>query len=392
MQVSLRQLFFSNQAQTSPSPLALEIDHAKGCSLFTADKKRYLDLISGISVSNVGHCHPHVVDAIKKQAEKHMHVMVYGEFIQSPQVLLSKAIADFLPDKLKSVYLVNSGAEAIEGAMKLAKRYTGKPEIVYFKNAYHGSTQGALSIIGDEFFKQSFRPLLPACRQLNFNVESDLEQISSSTAAVIIEPIQGEAGYIPAHQKYLQQVRKRCDETGALLVFDEIQSGFGRTGKMFAFEHYQVVPDILVMAKGMGGGMPIGAFVSSLPIMASLSDNPVLGHITTFGGHPVCAAASLACIEVIANENLLANAELIENFFREQLKHEAILEITGKGAMLALHFKNEEYNFSVIQKCLEKGLITDWFLFSSGSLRISPPLVITDEDMQQAAEIILSCL
>ena len=392
MQVSLRQLFFSNQAQTSPSPLALEIEHAKGCSLFTADKKRYLDLISGISVSNVGHCHPHVVDAIKKQAEKHMHVMVYGEFIQSPQVLLSKAIADFLPDKLKSVYLVNSGAEAIEGAMKLAKRYTGKPEIVYFKNAYHGSTQGALSIIGDEFFKQSFRPLLPACRQLNFNVESDLEQISSSTAAVIIEPIQGEAGYIPAHQKYLQQVRKRCDETGALLVFDEIQSGFGRTGKMFAFEHYQVVPDILVMAKGMGGGMPIGAFVSSLPIMASLSDNPVLGHITTFGGHPVCAAASLACIEVIANENLLAKAELIENFFREQLKHEAILEITGKGAMLALHFKNEEYNFSVIQKCLEKGLITDWFLFSSGSLRISPPLVITDEDMQQAAEIILSCL
>ena len=387
-----KDLFLKIQGQTNPYPYLIEVESAKGIYIFDKTGKSYMDMISGVAVSNVGHSHPTIIKAIKNQIDKHMHVMVYGEFIQSPQVLLSKAIADFLPDKLKSVYLVNSGAEAIEGAMKLAKRYTGKPEIVYFKNAYHGSTQGALSIIGDEFFKQSFRPLLPACRQLNFNVESDLEQISSSTAAVIIEPIQGEAGYIPAHQKYLQQVRKRCDETGALLVFDEIQSGFGRTGKMFAFEHYQVVPDILVMAKGMGGGMPIGAFVSSLPIMASLSDNPVLGHITTFGGHPVCAAASLACIEVIANENLLAKAELIENFFREQLKHEAILEITGKGAMLALHFKNEEYNFSVIQKCLEKGLITDWFLFSSGSLRISPPLVITDEDMQQAAEIILSCL
>ena len=392
MQVSLRQLFFANQAQTSPAPLALEITEAKACTLFGSNGEQYLDFISGISVSNVGHCHPKVVQAIKDQAEKHMHLMVYGEFVQSPQVKLSEEITSLLPKTLNNVYLVNSGTEAIEGAMKLVKRYTGRTEIFAFHRAYHGSTQGALSIMGDETFKQAFRPLLPDCKFLKFNDESCLTQITSRTAAVFIEPIQGEAGYLPATKSFLTALRQKCEEVGALLVFDEIQTGFGRTGKFFAFEHYQVIPDVLVIAKGMGGGMPIGAFVASKKIMSSLIENPVLGHITTFGGHPVSAAASLACIQVIKEENLTQRAQQIEKFLKENLIHKKIEGMTGKGAMWALHFCDEVYNFSVIQKCIEKGLITDWFLFAPGSLRISPPLIISDEELANAVEIILSSL
>ena len=392
MHVSQRQLFFSNLAQTSPSPLALEISSARSCTLFGSNGEEFLDLISGISVSNVGHCHPHVVNAIKDQVDKHMHLMVYGEYIQSPQVNLSKSLADILPEQLNNVYLVNSGTEAIEGAMKLAKRFTGRTEFISFKNAYHGSTQGALSLMGDEFFKQAYRPLLPNCFQLHFNDLSQLSQITEKTAAVIIEPIQGEAGYIPSSSAFLVELRRICDAKGVLLIFDEIQSGFGRTGKMFAFEHYSVVPDILVLAKGMGGGMPIGAFIANKEIMSCLMDNPVLGHITTFGGHPVSSAAALACIEVIQNENLIERAKEIENILRDKLVHEKIRSITGKGAMLAIHFENSDYNFSVIQKCIQKGLITDWFLFAPSYMRISPPLVITDEELLKAIDIILSVL
>ena len=392
MHLSQKQLFLQHVAQTSPTPLALEIISANGIYLNDVNGKQYIDLISGISVSNIGHCHPEVVEAIKKQAETFMHLMVYGEYVHSPQVQLAKALTDLLPENLNSVYLVNSGAEATEGALKLAKRYTGRSEIISFKNAYHGSTHGALSVMGSEDFKTSFRPLLPDVKTIEFNKEEDLQYITHKTACVIIEPIQGEAGIISANQSFLKKLRERCDETKSLLIFDEIQTGFGRTGSFFAFEQYEVIPDILLLAKGMGGGMPIGAFISSKQIMDSLTNNPILGHITTFGGHPVCCAAALANLQVITKNKLYNHAKGIETVLKQKLQHPKIKEMRVCGALAAIDFGDEILNMQTIGKCIEAGIITDWFLFNTQSMRIAPPLIISDEELNKACDIILSCI
>ncbi|MCX7744547.1 MAG: aspartate aminotransferase family protein [Flavobacteriales bacterium] len=387
--ISLRSLFLQHQGQTSPEPLMLEIVKARGVLLTDRNRKRYMDLISGISVSNLGHGYPSVVRAIQKQMRKYMHLMVYGEIIQSPQVQLARKLATLLPENLQMVYYVNSGSEAIEGAVKLAKRYTGRFETVSFAKAYHGSTQGALSLMGDEYFKQAFRPLVPGNKILRYNCEEDLKKISCRTAAVIVEPVQGEAGYVPAQAAWLKKLRERCNEVGALLIFDEIQTGYGRTGKLFAFEHYGVVPDVLVLAKGFGGGMPLGAFIASRDIMLCLTHNPVLGHITTFGGHPVSCAASLATLKVLLQKPYIQEVASKEALFRQYLVHPAIKQISGKGLMLAVEFESEAFNKQVIARCLEKGILTDWFLFNAQSLRLSPPLVITSEQIKKACKIIL---
>jgi len=387
-----RQIFFNHLAQTSETPLALEIEKAEGIYLVDVSGKRYMDLISGISVSNVGHRHPKVIAAIHNQLDKYMHLMVYGEFIQSPQVQLAKLLADNLPKNLSSVYFVNSGSEAIEGAMKLAKRFTGRTEIISFKNGYHGSTHGSLSIMGNEDFKNAFRPLLPDVRQIEYNNPDDLKYITSETAGVIVETIQGEAGAVVQKNDFLKLLQNRCNEVGALLVADEIQCGFGRTGKLFAFEHYNFIPDIICLAKGMGGGMPIGAFISSKEIMHCLSNNPLLGHITTFGGHPVCCAASIATLTVLLEENLIEQVETKEKLFRSLLKHPKIKSINGKGLLLALEFESYELNKKIIDKCITKGVVTDWFLFNSHSMRIAPPLTITEEEIKAACQIILDCI
>lgn len=387
-----RQLFFDHLAQTSETPLAIEIIKAEGIYLFDVSGKRYLDLISGISVSNVGHRHPKVITAIKDQVDKFMHLMVYGEYIQSPQVQLSKALSDVLPGNLSSVYFVNSGSEAIEGAMKLAKRFTGRTEIISFKNGYHGSTQGSLSIMGNEEFKNAFRPLLPDTKQIEYNNFENLKEITNRTACVIVETIQGEAGAIVPEKDFLKQLREHCNKVGVLLVADEIQCGFGRTGKLFAFEHYDFVPDILCLAKGMGGGMPIGAFIASKEIMNSFTNNPILGHITTFGGHPVCCAASNATLGILLEEKLVERVEEKEKLFRELLKHPKIKSINGKGLLLALEFESYEQNKIIIDECIEKGVIVDWFLFNSNSMRIAPPLTISEEEIVFACKIILESI
>ena len=390
--ITQRQLFFNHVAQTSEMPMGLEIEKAEGIYLTDIYGKRYMDLISGISVSNVGHRHPKVISAIKNQVDKYMHLMVYGEYIQSPQVQLATLLTSLLPKNLNSVYFVNSGSEAIEGAMKLAKRHTGRTEIVYFNNAYHGSSQGSLSIMGNEEFKNAFRPLLPDTRQIRFNNSADLGEITELTACVVVETIQGEAGAIVPKDDFLKQLSNRCKETGTLLIADEIQSGFGRTGKLFAFEHYGFVPDIICMAKGMGGGMPIGAFVSSNEIMKSLTNNPILGHITTFGGHPVCCAASLAVLSVLLEENLMADVEVKEALFRKLLIHPKIKSINGKGLLLSLELESFELNKAIIDKCIEKGVIVDWFLFNSNSMRIAPPLIISEEEITIACNVILKSI
>ncbi|HSH65784.1 MAG TPA: aspartate aminotransferase family protein [Bacteroidia bacterium] len=387
-----RQLFINHLAQTSETPLGLEIESAEGIYLYDSSGKKYMDLISGISVSNVGHRHPVVLKAIRDQLDKYLHLMVYGEYIQAPQVQLSTLLAELLPGDLNSVYFVNSGSEAIEGAMKLAKRYTGRTEVISFKNAYHGSTQGSLSIMGNEEFKNAFRPLLPDIKQLDYNNISRLDEITSRTACVFVETIQGEAGAITPKENFLQLLRERCNAVGALLIADEIQTGFGRTGKLFAFEHYDFIPDILCIAKGMGGGMPIGAFISSKTIMGSLSNNPILGHITTFGGHPVSCAASKATIEVILKNKLIDSVLEKEKLFRELLIHPQINSINGRGLLLSVEFNSYEQNKSVIDLCIENGIITDWFLFNSHSMRIAPPLTITTEEIKEACKIILSCV
>lgn len=387
-----RQLFFNHLAQTTETPLALEIEKAEGVYLFDTSGKRYIDLISGISVSNIGHRHPKVISAIKEQLDKYMHLMVYGEYIQSPQVQLAKLLTDNLPSNLSSVYFVNSGTEAIEGAMKLAKRFTGRTEIISFKNAYHGSTQGSLSIMGNEEFKNAFRPLLPDTRQIEFNNVKDLLQITNRTACVVVETIQGEAGVVVPQNNFLKQLRERCSEVGALLVVDEIQCGFGRTGTLFAFEQYDFIPDILCLAKGMGGGMPIGSFVSSKEIMNILTNNPILGHITTFGGHPVCCAAALATLEVLLENKLIQEVEAKEQLFRKLLKHPKIKPLNGKGLLLSLEFESFEQNKTIIDKCIEKGVIVDWFLFNTPSMRIAPPLIITEEEIKIACETIVQCV
>lgn len=387
-----RQLFLQHNAQTSSEPLLLEFVRASGLYLYDSEGKKYMDLIAGIGVSNVGHCHPTVVKAIQKQAETFMHLMVYGEYVQSPQVTFAKALADILPNNLSCTYFVNSGTEAVEGAMKLAKRYTGRSEIIACKNAYHGSTQGALSLMGNEEFKQAYRPLLPKTKFIKFNHLPDLEQITNHTAAVFIETIQGEAGIRIANKAYFETLRKRCDETGTLLVFDEIQCGFGRTGKMFGFEHYDIVPDVLLLAKGIGGGMPIGAFISSKETMSVLSNGPILGHITTFGGHPVCCAAGLATLNTLLDENIIIDVEEKGELFKTLLKHPKIKEVRGKGLMLAVEFDNFETNKKIIDECIKNGVITDWFLHCSNSMRIAPPLVITKGEIKEACKIILDTI
>ena len=386
--ISQRQLFLANLAQTSLSPLALEIDHANGIFLYGVNGKSYIDLISGISVSNTGHSHPHVIKAIKSQLDKHMHLMVYGEYIQSPQVKLAQKITSLLPPNLDSCYFVNSGSEAVEGALKLAKRNTGRTKIISFKNAYHGSTAGPLSVMGDETLKQPFRPLLPGVKFLRFNSVDDLEQIDEETACVIIEPVQAEAGVVLPNNNYLQLIRDRCSKTGSLLIFDEIQTGFGRTGKMFALEKYNVVPDIITIAKAMGGGMPLGAFVASREIMNCLSDNPALGHITTFGGHPVSCAASLASIEVLENENLISQINAKAELIKSKIHSPLIKEIRNAGLLMALEFENEEICKKAIDNCIKNGVITDWFLFNSKSMRIAPPLTITENEIEEACDLI----
>jgi acetylornithine/N-succinyldiaminopimelate aminotransferase len=390
--ISHRQLFLQHVAQTSDAPLALEIISAEGIYLTDVNGKNYIDLISGISVSNTGHRHPHVVKAIKEQVDKYLYLMVYGEYIQSPQVEYAQLLTKHLPSSLSSVYFTNSGSEANEGALKLAKRFTGRTEIIAFKNAYHGSTHGSLSIMGDEFFKNAYRPLLPGVKFLEFNLEEDLDKISEATACVIVEPIQGEAGIKAPKNDYLKKLAARCKEKGALLILDEIQTGFGRTGSLFAFEQYGVVPDILTIAKGMGGGMPIGAFVSSKEIMNVLANNPVLGHITTFGGHPVSCAAAKASLEVIAQEELINSILEKESLFKKLLIHPQIKELRIKGLMIAVEFKSEDFNKKVIEKCIQRGVITDWFLFNSNSLRIAPPLIISLDEIKLACKIIIESI
>lgn len=386
-----RQLFLKHVAQTSDLPFLgvdMNVESAKGSVLTDVNGKKYIDLISGISVSSIGHCHPDVVRAIQSQSEKFMHLMVFGEFDQSPQVKYATALASILPEQLSSVYFTSGGSEATEGAMKLAKRITGRSEIISFKNAYHGSTQGSLSIMGDEFFKNSFRPLLPCTKIIPFNELDQLNQITCETAAVFIEPIQGEAGVCAAKPEFLQALRKKCDEHSTLLVFDEIQSGFGRTGSLFAFQKYGVIPDILLIAKGMGGGMPIGAFVSSKERMNSLTNDPVLGHINTFGGNAVCVAAALATLKVIMRDKLAERAIWIENKIKQELRHPLIKELRIVGALGAVEFENEEICHKVIKACIQNGVISDWFLFCSSAMRIAPPLTISDEDLDESLKII----
>jgi acetylornithine/N-succinyldiaminopimelate aminotransferase len=389
---NLRQFFFRHVAQTSPSPLSLEIKSASGIHLTDVNGKTYVDLISGISVSSLGHNNPKINEAIKKQMDAHQHLMVYGEFIQSSQVLLAKKLADLLPGNLSNVFFLNSGSEAVEGALKLAKRYTGRSEIISFDNAYHGSTHGALSVCGNEELKNSFRPLLPDIRILAFNSIKQLEQISNKTACVIIEPIQGEAGVRVANKDFLSALRKRCNETGTLLIYDEIQTGMGRSGKLFAFEHEQIVPDILLLGKAFGGGMPLSAFISSNEIMSSLTHNPVLGHITTFGGHPLSCAASLAALEVLTSGNLIEEALQKEKVFRKHLQHSLIKEIRGKGLILSLQFQSEEMNRAVIDECIQRGVLVDWFLFAPDCMRICPPLIISEEEIIHSCSVIIESI
>lgn len=388
-----RSLFLQHVAQTSDFPLCLEIEKAEGMYMTDVDGKTYLDLISGISVSNLGHRHPNVINAVKEQLEKYTYLMVYGEFVQSPQVKLAQLLCSQLPSPLNSCYFVNSGSEANEGAMKLAKRYTGRKEIISFKNAYHGSTQGCLSIIGGDDFKKPFEPLLPNITQIAFNNENDLTKITEKTACVVVEPIMGEAGIIAPQNNFLQKLRARCTETGALLIFDEIQTGFGRTGKLFALEHFGVVPDILTLAKAMGGGFPIGAFVSSNATMSSLKNNPILGHITTFGGHPVSCAAAFANLHtLLTDKELISSVAQKEQLFKQLLVHPSIKEVRSFGLMLAIEFDSFETNKAIIDKCIEKGVLTDWFLFNDKSLRIAPPLIITNEEIEWACKIILEAI
>jgi acetylornithine/N-succinyldiaminopimelate aminotransferase len=389
---TLRQLFLANNAQTTDFPLLLEFERAEGIYMYNREGKAYIDLISGIGVSNLGHSNPYVVNAIKDQLDKYMHLMVYGEYVQTPQVRFAEKLVSLLPNHLQSVYFTNSGAEAVEGALKLAKRFTGRSEIIACNNSYHGSTHGALSIMGNEEFKQAYRPLLPGVSFIRFNDPADLELITDKTACVIIETVQGEAGIRVPDAAYLQALRHRCNETGTLLILDEIQAAFGRTGKLFAFEHFGIEPDILLLAKALGGGMPVGAFISSNQIMGALKENPILGHITTFGGHPVCCAAGLAALEVLLNENLIANVAEKEALFKKLLEHPAIKEVRGKGLMLAAEFESFELNKKIIDRCIENGVITDWFLHCSNSMRIAPPLIITHDEIKKACDVILEAI
>ncbi len=379
MNLNQRQLFLQHVAQTSDNPLMgvdVNIASAFGSTLIDVNGKEYVDLISGISVSNVGHCHPKVVKAINEQCQKFMHLMVYGEFNQSPQVKYATTLLPLLPKSLNSIYYTTSGSESIEGAMKLAKRVTGKSEIISFKNSYHGSTQGALSIMGDEYFKNAYRPLLPNTKQLTYNTSEELNLISANTAAVVVELVQAESGITIADFQFINALRIKCNEIGALLIVDEIQTGFGRTGSLFAFEKYNIVPDVLCLAKGMGGGLPIGAFIADKKLMDGFSTQPVLGHINTFGGNAVCIAAALATLNIILEEKLHQRAIEIEKIIVNELAEVENVKLKVTGAFAAIEFSNQTINFEVIKQCLLNGIITDWFLFNANAMRICPPLTI----------------
>lgn len=390
--MSLKEDFFRYQAQTTPHPLALEISHAQGSYIYDSTGKAHLDFVAGVSACTLGHGHPRVIKAIKYQIEKYLHVMVYGEYIQEPAVKFTKLLAQHLPENLSTVYMTNSGTEAIEGSIKLAKRITGRSQIISAHHAYHGNTLGSLSIMGYEERKSVFRPLMPDVSFIKFNKEEDLKKITNKSAGVVLETIQGGAGFIQPENDFLKKVRKRCDETGAQLILDEIQPGFGRTGKLFGFENYNCVPDILVIGKGMAGGMPVGAFVSSYEKMKLLQDKPKLGHITTFGGHPVIAAAALATLEELTQTGIIADTLEKEKLFRKLLKHPHILEVRGKGLMLAVMVKSPKIATEIILKCKEKGLILFWLLFEGKAIRITPPLTISNNEIEEGCKILLEVL
>lgn len=387
-----RELFLRHVAQTSPAPLAIEITRAEAATLEDASGRKYIDLIGGISVANVGHRHPKVLAAIREQLDAYLHVMVYGEFVSSPQVQYAQLLTQYLPSSLNSVYFTNSGAEAVEGAMKLAKRATGRSQIIAFKNSYHGSTQGALSIIGDEYWRQAYRPLLPGVRHMQYNDFEMLEAINTQTACVIAETVQGEAGVRKPSKEWMHALREKCTATGTLLVLDEIQTGFGRTGSLWGFEQYDVVPDILLLGKALGGGMPLGAFIADRELMWKLTEAPVLGHITTFGGHPVSCAAGLASLKALLEENMIESVAAKSELFLQSLQHSSIKEVHSAGLWFAVRFDSFETNKRIIDRCIEKGVLTDWFLFAADSLRISPPLVITEEEIRKACEVMLEAM
>ena len=392
----LRKQFLQHVAQTSPSPMLVEVERAEGSCFYTPEGKRYFDLVAGVSVSNVGHCNPVVVEAVQQQAARYMHVMVYGELVEAPQVEYARRIAELLPAPLESVYFLNSGAEAVEGALKLAKRYTGRTELISFRSAYHGSTHGAMSMMGTpegEEWKAAFRPLLPDVQSLEFNDFEQLTRITTRTAAVLVEPVQGEAGVRLPREGFLEALRKRCDEVGALLIFDEIQTGFGRTGEMFACVKYGVTPDIVCLAKALGGGMPLGAFVSSKEIMSTLSHSPVLGHITTFGGHPVCCAAGLAALNYIEANDLHHKAEEKGAMFERGLAdHPQVREIRRGGLLLAVELGASEKLYKLMELFKEAGVMSDWFLYCDTAFRISPPLTISEAEIEECCSIIRGCL
>ncbi len=387
-----RQLFQQYLAQTSAEPIGLHITGASGNYISDIDGKKYLDLIGGISVCNIGHRHPKVVAAIKQQADEYLHVMVYGELVQSPQVQYAAMLAKHLPDQLNSVYFTNSGTEATEGAIKLARRATGRPGIISCNKSYHGSTLGSLSLMGDEYWRNAFRPLLPGVKRYNYNSTDLIEAIDTDTACVIIETIQAEASVIEPQTEWLNKLRQRCNETGTLLIMDEIQCGFGRTGNMWGFEHYNIVPDIVLLGKALGGGMPLGAFVSSGELMQTLTHDPVLGHITTFGGHPVCCAAGMAAMQVLLDEQLIAGITAKEQLFHSSLKHPAIKAVRSKGLLVAIELDTADHVLATLKECLKKGLFSDWFLFAANCIRVAPPLTITEAEIKEACAIIMDSL
>jgi acetylornithine/N-succinyldiaminopimelate aminotransferase len=379
-----RELFLRHVAQTSTAPLSLEIVKAEGCMLYDAAGREYIDLIGGISVANTGHRHPKVIEAIQRQLDAYLHIMVYGEFVEAPQVQYAKLLTDNLPASLNSVYFTNSGAEAVEGAMKLAKRVTNRTQIIAFNNSYHGSTQGALSVMGDEYWRNAFRPLLPDVLHLEYNSFESLEEITKQTACVIAETVQAEAGVKAPSAAWMQALRQKCTKTGTLLILDEIQTAFGRTGKLWGFEHFDIVPDILLLGKALGGGMPLGAFIADKKLMDAFTDNPVLGHITTFGGHPVCCAAGMAAMKVLLEEDWIHTVKAKEQLFKSLLVHPKIKAVYSFGLWLAVEFDSFETNKEIIDICIERGVLTDWFLFAPDCLRISPPLAITEAQIRTA--------
>lgn len=387
--ISNRQLFLNHVAQTSAKPIGIEMVKASGIHLWDVDGKAYLDMISGFSVCNIGHSHPKVVKAVQDQAAAYMHLIVYGEFIETPQTSYAKFLTDQLPASLNCVYFTNSGTEATEGAMKLAKRVTGRSRIICFNNAYHGSTQGALSIMGDEYWRNAFRPLLPDILHCDYNGNAALDAIDAQTACVIMETVQAESGIIKPNKAWLQQVRQKCEEQGALLILDEIQAGFGRTGTLWAFEQYGIVPDILLLGKALGGGMPLGAFIADQGLMSTLTHDPVLGHITTFGGHPVSCAAGKAALEVLLEGHFIESIPQKEKILQEQLQHPAIRSSNTAGLWMSLQFETAALNQSIVHQCVKNGLITDWFLFAPDRLRIAPPLIITEAELKEMCKVIL---